>query len=181
MQIEMLDPKLLKPFSKNPKKHPGNQIRMLKKSMREFGFTAPVLIDAANMIVAGHARHVAALDLGLTQIPTIRLDLPYEKAVAYVIADNRLAELAEVDSDLLSEILENVTQIEDFDLESIGYNEDDVKSLFETGDNDDGFKDLSDSIIDTYQVVLNCIDQFEQKKIFDELTGLGYNCQILTL
>ncbi|WP_319508908.1 ParB/Srx family N-terminal domain-containing protein [uncultured Methanolobus sp.] len=70
-----------------PKRHPENQMSALKKSMSEFGWTNPILVTADKMVVAGHARLQAALELGFTEVPVITLDLPYEKAVAYVIAD----------------------------------------------------------------------------------------------
>lgn len=116
----------LKPFAKNPKKHPEKQISYLIKSMREFGYTAPILITADNMIIAGHARYEAAKQIGLAEVPTILIDLPYNKAVAYVIADNQLAKLAEDDEVLLRELLEEVTHIPDFDIEAVGFDTDEV-------------------------------------------------------
>ncbi|MDP2217470.1 MAG: site-specific DNA-methyltransferase [Methanolobus sp.] len=129
MQVQNKPIADLKPFVKNPKKHPENQLSMLKKSMREFGWTNPILIASDNMVVAGHARLQAALELGFTEVPVITLDLPYEKAVAYVIADNRLAELAETDTEMLARLLHEITDIPDFDLEATGYTLDDVDSL----------------------------------------------------
>ena len=91
MEIKQININELKPFVNNPKKHPEGQLSMIKKSISEFGWTNPILVAQDNMVVAGHARLQAALELGFTQVPVITLDLPYEKAVAYVIADNRLA------------------------------------------------------------------------------------------
>lgn len=121
----------LKPFKKNPKKHPEKQINMLKKSMQEFGWTNPILISQGNMIIAGHARYQAAQELGFTEVPTIFIDLPYERAVAYVLADNRLAELAEDDEELMLELLDEVTQIPDFDIESIGFDDSEIDELLD--------------------------------------------------
>lgn len=121
----------LKPFAKNPKKHPESQINMLKKSMSEFGWTNPILVAEDNMVVAGHARLQAAKELNFTEVPVIKLDMPYEKAVAYVIADNQLAELAETDDELMSRLLKDVMDIPDFDFEATGYTLDDLDELIQ--------------------------------------------------
>lgn len=131
MEIQLLPLDQLKPFAKNPNKHPDKQINSLKKSMREFGFTSPILLSQDNMVIAGHARLQAATELGLAEVPTIFIDLPYEKAVAYVIADNQLARLAETDTELMMELLEGVLQIPDFDIEAIGFDLDEVNGLLD--------------------------------------------------
>ena len=129
MEIVYLPIGELKPFQKNPKRHPRRQIDALKKSMETFGYTNPVIINKDNMVVAGHGRLLAAKELGFTEIPTIKLDLPYEKAVAYVLADNRLAELAENDDKLTAEILEMVKDNPDIDMEAVGYNDSEMETL----------------------------------------------------
>lgn len=129
MEIIYKSPSDLKPFQKNPYKHPDKQLNMLKKSMREFGFTSPILVAQNNMILAGHARLEAANQLGLQEVPTIFIDLPYEKAVAYVLADNQLAKLAEEDRDLLAELLQEVSEIPDFDFEATGFELGDLDEL----------------------------------------------------
>jgi DNA modification methylase len=128
MEIVMRNIDELKPFAKNPKKHPEKQIEMLKKSMGEFGFTNPILTSKDDMIIAGHGRMEAAKSIGLTEVPTIMIDLPYEKAVAYVIADNRLAELAEEDSVMLADLLD---EIDDDLMEAVGFSQDDLDELLE--------------------------------------------------
>jgi DNA modification methylase len=97
--------------------------------MQEFGWTNPILVAEDNMVVAGHARLQVATELGFTEVPVIKLDMPYEKAVAYVIADNRLAELAETDNILMEELLSEVIKIPDFDFEATGYSMDDLDAL----------------------------------------------------
>ncbi|MBP2030335.1 DNA modification methylase [Methanohalophilus levihalophilus] len=132
MQVITIPVGELKPFADNPKRHPENQMLALKKSLSEFGWTNPILVTADKMVVAGHARLQAALELGFTEVPVITLDLPYEKAVAYVIADNRLAELAETDTETLAKLLQEIAEIPDFDFEAIGYTLDDVDGLLES-------------------------------------------------
>lgn len=126
MEVELRSIDDIQPFKKNPKVHPQSQIDMIKRSIEEFGWTNPILISQDNMIIAGHGRYKAAQELGLEQVPTIFIDLPYEKAVAYVIADNRLAELAEEDSNMLAELLQD---IDEGLLDAIGFCQDDIDEL----------------------------------------------------
>lgn len=132
MQVITMPVGELRPFTDNPKKHPESQLSMLRKSLSEFGWTNPILVTSDKMVVAGHARLQAALELGLTEVPVITLDLPYEKAVAYVIADNRLAELAETDTEKLAKLLQEIADIPDFDFEATGYTLDVVDDLLES-------------------------------------------------
>ena len=88
---------------RNARTHDPSQVDQLRKSILEFGFTNPVLIDEKDEIIAGHGRVMAALELGLTEVPTIRLDgLTKAQQRAYRLADNRLPLNAGWDVDLLS-------------------------------------------------------------------------------
>jgi hypothetical protein len=92
LSIEYLPTNSLKPCGRNARTHSKYQIRQIADSVREFGFTNPVLVDRNNRIIAGHGRVEAAKLLGLDHVPTIRLDtLIPDQLRAYVIADNRLA------------------------------------------------------------------------------------------
>jgi hypothetical protein len=93
----------LRPAERQTRKHSKKQIQQLAAAIREFGFVNPVLLDTEGRIVAGHGRVEAAKLLGLEQVPTIRLDhLTEAQLKAYRIADNRLAECAEWDRELLA-------------------------------------------------------------------------------
>lgn len=107
----------------NPRTHSEKQIRQIAKSIETFGFTNPVLIDAGGTIIAGHGRVRAAKQLGMETVPTLQLEHLSEAQVrALVIADNRLAELAGWDKDLLTIELQGLTEMDlDFDLEVIGF------------------------------------------------------------
>jgi hypothetical protein len=107
----------------NPRTHTPKQVRQIADSIRTFGFTNPVLVDATGGVIAGHGRVLAARQLGLEAVPTIRLDhLTPEQLRAYVIADNRLAELAGWDQDLLALELQGLAEIDlDFDLTVTGF------------------------------------------------------------
>jgi hypothetical protein len=96
----------LRPNRRNAKKHPSHQILLLAENFKIFGFTQPVIIDEDGMILCGHARYFAALELGLIHLPAIRLsDLSAPLKRALSIADNKLAELGEWDPDILPEEL----------------------------------------------------------------------------
>ena len=97
-----MKPSELIAFKNNSRKHDAEQIERIKKSIVEFGFINPVLIDEDNTIIAGHARVQSAVALSLKEVPTIRVSHLSENQIkAYVIADNRLAELSTWDNEML--------------------------------------------------------------------------------
>ena len=94
MKVEQIPTEKLIPYARNAKKHDAAQVSKLAGSIREFGFNNPVLIDAQNGIIAGHGRVMAAQKLELKDVPCIRLGhLTNTQRRAYILADNRLAEL----------------------------------------------------------------------------------------
>jgi ParB-like chromosome segregation protein Spo0J len=122
--IEQIKTNKLKPYDKNPRTHSATQIERLVESLKEFGFTNPILIDDKYNIIAGHGRLEAAKILGLETVPTIKLDhLSPEQRRAYVIADNQLALNAAWDDDLLQSELNALSEIE-YDLTLLGWGED---------------------------------------------------------
>lgn len=113
--------KELKPYKKNAKKHSKEQVEQIANSIKEFGFTQPVIIDKHNSVVAGHGRILGAKKAGLKQVPTVCLeDLTEEQIKAYRLVDNKLNE-SEWDYSLLDEELENLT--EDIDMDLFGFDE----------------------------------------------------------
>jgi ParB-like chromosome segregation protein Spo0J len=103
LNVEVLPVASLKPYAHNPRTHSAKQLRQIADSIRRFGFTNPVLIDADRGVIAGHGRIAAARLLGIDSVPTIRLDQMTEaEKRAYVIADNKLAENAGWDRELLA-------------------------------------------------------------------------------
>ena len=116
-----IDP--LKTDPNNARQHSAKQIRQIAKSIETFGFNVPVLIDAEGHVIAGHGRLLAAKRLGWTEIPTSRLEhLSETQKKAFMIADNRLAEVAVWDGRLLAEQLKALASVElAFDIETIGF------------------------------------------------------------
>jgi hypothetical protein len=117
------------PFARNSRTHSDEQIAQIASSIREFGWTNPILIDGANGIIAGHGRLAAARKLGMDALPVIVLDhLNEAQKRALVIADNKLALNAGWDFELLSSEIEGLGD-EGFDLSLLGFNEDELAAL----------------------------------------------------
>lgn len=92
----------LKPDPRNARTHPKRQIEQIVRSIREFGFTNPVLVDESNVLIAGHGRLRAAKELGLAEVPTITLaDLTEAQKKALRLADNKIALNAGWDLEIL--------------------------------------------------------------------------------
>ena len=123
LEVETASVSLLKPLPRNPRTHTKKQVRQIAQSIETFGWTNPILIDAEGGVIAGHGRLEAAKLLGIKHVPTIRIENMSEaQKRAYVIADNRLAENAGWDAELLAIELQALTQIElGFDVEITGF------------------------------------------------------------
>ena len=137
LSVEYKSINSLKPYPGNPRTHPKKQIRQIARSIEEYGFTNPILVDGTDWIIAGHARFEAAKLLGLEKIPTIQIDHPNEEQKrALRIADNKIAENAAWDMDILAIELQSLIEIDaDFDITMTG---------FETPEIDLIIKSLSD-------------------------------------
>ncbi len=102
--VEYLPVAALKPNPQNPRVHTAKQIRQIANSIKIFGFNVPVLVDSHLQVIAGHGRVLACELLGISEVPTIRLEHLSEHQIrAFTIADNRLTENAEWDNRLLGE------------------------------------------------------------------------------
>ncbi len=129
MKVEQLPTEKLIPYARNTRTHSDEQVAQIAASIREFGFTNPILIDAQDGIIAGHGRVMAARKLGLTEVPCIRLaHLSEAQRRAYVIADNKLALNAGWDEELLAVELADLREM-DFDLGLTGFDEDELNAL----------------------------------------------------
>lgn len=116
----------LHPYERNPRRMSEKGMAKLRESLRRFGFTAPILAQrGTGMIVAGHQRYKAALAEGYDRVPVVWLDLSHEEAVAYNLADNRLAEEAEWDDDKLAQVLAEL-QGAGIDLTITGFDTDEL-------------------------------------------------------
>jgi DNA modification methylase len=119
----------LVPYARNARTHSEAQVAQIAGSIREFGFTNPVLIDAADGIIAGHGRVMAARALGLSDVPCIRLaHLTETQRRAYVLADNRIALNSGWDADMLALEVDSLIG-DDFDLSLLGFDDAELAAL----------------------------------------------------
>jgi ParB-like chromosome segregation protein Spo0J len=117
------------PFARNPRTHSEEQINQIAASIREFSWTNPVLIDPVGVIIAGHARVLAARKLQMTEVPVIVLSgLSEEQRRGLVIADNQLAVNAGWDEEMLRLELAEL-QASDFDLELLGFSDEELEKF----------------------------------------------------
>ena len=131
MQIEQLKTEDLLSYARNSRTHPEAQVDQIAASIKEFGFTNPVLIDGDGQIIAGHGRVMAARKLKLSEVPCIRLiHLTETQKKAYVIADNKLALNAGWDDELLALEIEDLKE-ENFDLSLLGFTQDELDDIAE--------------------------------------------------
>ena len=128
-KLNMAAVKDLIPYARNTRTHSDEQVNQIVSSIKEFGFTNPVLIDEQNMIIAGHGRVMAANKLKLKKIPTISLNyLTEAQKKAYIIADNRLALNAGWDEDMLKVELEELNDLE-FDISLLGFEDKEIEEM----------------------------------------------------
>jgi hypothetical protein len=129
------------PYVNNARTHGDAQITQIISSIKEFGFTNPVLTDGEDGIIAGHGRIMAAKKMGLEEVPTIELShLSPAQKKAYILADNRLAELSGWDTELLKIEFEGLNDM-GFDTELLGF--EDFEGLVQEGE-ETSEQDLSD-------------------------------------
>ena len=141
MEIKMIKVEELKPYENNPRFN-DDAVEYVANSIKEFGFKVPIVIDKDNVIVAGHTRYKASMELGLEEVPCIIADdLTDEQIKAYRLADNKVSEKSEWNLELLNEELEEILNInmdefgflkrEEVDVENI-----DVDEYFEDESNE---------------------------------------------
>ena len=170
--MQIIDKKIgeIKPYEKNPRKN-DNAVDAVASSISQFGFKNPIVIDGNNVIICGHTRYKAAQKLGLDVVPCVVADdLTDEQIKAYRLADNKVSELAEWDIDLLGEELDGIF---DIDMSDFGFD----LSEEEPPERED----LSGKVGETYEVIIECVNEIEQEQIYNKLIGDGYSCRVLTL
>ena len=157
-KIELWELERLQPYEKNAREHSEKQIAQIAASIVEFGFLNPILVDSSDGFVAGHGRLSAAKELALEVVPVVVLDhLTENQKKAYILVDNKLAENATWNEELLAEEVIKLN-LQDFDLNILGWTENELKEIMEYEDDfDDGINatDGSDELdqADTMVVV----------------------------
>lgn len=141
------------PYVRNARTHSDAQIAQIAASIREFGFTNPVLVDGDNGIIAGHGRVLAARKLGMDKVPCIELShLSDRQKRAYVLADNKLALNAGWDDELLALELGDLRDL-DFDLDLTGFGADELGRLLysDAGESPTDFDEYGEDIETEHQ------------------------------
>ena len=165
-------------YKGNPRVHSDIQIERLVNSLKEFGFTNPVLVDDTGNVIAGHGRIAAAKKIGLETVPTITLShLSEDQRKAYIIADNQLALNSSWDDDLLKKELE---KLEDngFDLSLLGWGDDiptfaDDPDYGSLEDFDDPTSELANDVMKAIQIEFRPEDYEEAKEVVAEARKKG--------
>jgi len=131
VQIKTVSVEKLIPYVRNSRTHSDGQVAQIAASIKEFGWTNPILVDGESGVIAGHGRLLAARKLGQKEVPVIELKhMTESQKRAYVIADNQLAMNAGWDTTLLSLELADLKEV-GFDLEILGFKPEDLKTFTE--------------------------------------------------
>lgn len=167
IQITYRNIRDLKPYKKNAKKHPKEQVERIANSIKEFGFTQPVIIDKNKCVVAGHGRILGAKKAGLKQVPTVMLEeLTEEQIKAYRLVDNKLNE-SEWDYNLLDEELENLT--EDVDMDLFGFEFDEIEE-------EEQKKKVEFEVKKENKIIITCKTKRQTEDLYKRLIEEGYSC-----
>lgn len=175
MQEQIIYKKIseLKNNPNNPRKN-DNAVDTVAKSIQKYGFRNPLIVDDAGIVWCGNTRLKAAKKLKLKEVPCIVVnDLTEQQMTELALLDNKTNEIAEWDTDMLSDILKSV-DLSEFDLD---WNVDDV---LETPNEIDR-KDISDTVQSQYELIVDCEDENNLEKLYNEMTQRGYQCKISTL
>lgn len=167
LKIKQMDVESLIPYAANSRTHSDAQIAQIAASIKEFGWTNPILIDGDDTIIAGHGRLLAARKLGMDKVPTIVIDhLSKAQQRALVIADNQLALNAGWDIGLLKAELEDLN-IEGFNLELLGFDERELGNFFLDPNFEPGTEDEQgklDQLEPKFIICPNCQHEFDSRE-----------------
>ena len=179
-RIERRPIEALIPYARNSRTHSDEQIAQIAASMREWGWTNPVLVDEDGGIIAGHGRVMAARKLGMTEVPVIvAAGWTEAQKRAYVIADNKLALNAGWDFEVLEAEIRALEE-EDFNLKLLGFNEKELEAIIDlegaddVGDDDEP-KDESRNLL-----LIECVSERELETLFEELQGRGLKVKVMS-
>jgi hypothetical protein len=154
------------PYARNSRTHSDQQILQIAASIKEWGWTIPVLIDENNGIIAGHGRILAARKLGIETVPVITAEGWSEaKKRAYVIADNKLALNADWDNELLATEISDL-KLENYNIDLLGFSDDELQAVMADQDKD---IDIDEEEIYTKKVDTPCYEPSENKPILRDL------------
>ena len=166
------------PYENNPRKN-DEAVEYVKNSIKEFGFKVPIVIDEGGVIIAGHTRYKASMELGLNEVPCIIAnDLNEEQIKAFRLVDNKVSEKAEWDFNMLGEELAELDiDMEQFGFESLDINEEDFGTEFNLKDGDrEPIQTMSITLSDDQADTINeAISKMKQTDTFKNYEGINQN------
>jgi hypothetical protein len=185
------DPGELIPYSKNARTH-DSEIEFLCNSIKAHGFDAShaIGVDKNMVIIHGHGRRLAAMKLGMKEVPVVvRSDLSDEQVMAFRLADNKVSDMSGWDFDLLDQELAFLKDM-DFDMTQFGFEDfsrfEEPEPAYDEDDDEDETIVVAESskrenggAIESYRLIIECKDAKEQKALFEELDNRGFYCQMM--
>ncbi len=144
MEIQLLDIRQVRPYHRNPRKN-DKAVEAVKQSIRDYGFNSPIVVDKKHVIIAGHTRYKALLEMKFEKVPCVVLDIDEKKAKEYRIADNKTSELSDWDMDNLIPELREIGSLEDM---QIYFASVDVEDLIKESIGSMNFADITQEDVD---------------------------------
>lgn len=163
----------LQPYENNPRKN-DTAVPYVAESIKRYGFKVPIIIDKDGVIVAGHTRYLASIELGLETVPCIIADdLTEEQIKEFRLVDNKVAEFAGWDFPMLEVELDSLVDFDptDFQFPELSVVDTDTDSESESHFN----------YTEQYGVIVICGNEAEQEKVYDSLTAEGYECKVVSV
>jgi hypothetical protein len=171
MTIEQLPISTLSPDPANARRHPQRNLDQIKASLKRFGQQKPIVVDSNNIVRAGNGTLSAAIALGWTTIAAVRSDLVKTELTAYAITDNRSAELAQWDMEILSTTLVNP------EIGDVGFLPIEIDKMIGRP-----MEDLTNQSLppEKWLIVVTCKDENDQAELLERFATDGIKCKAIT-
>ena len=177
MKIQRIEIAKLSGDPANARKHGEQNIATIVASLKRFGQQKPIVIDSSDCVRAGNGTLEAARSMGWTHLDCVRTNLTGSDAIAYAIADNRTAELAEWDDDVLAATLNGLLADDPDLLNAAGFNEDELDKMLSPEVSDE---ESQVDLVSKLEIVVTCDSETDQQTVFVMLEKEGYKCRVLT-
>ena len=181
MKITTVNIDTLTPDPNNARRHDERNIAAIRDSLARFGQQKPLVVDKDGVVVAGSGTLESAKQLGWKKIKIVRSSLSGASRTAYAVADNRTAELATWEDEMLAQSLAEVRADEGIDELATGFSDREIEALLARKDDGDGDDGRQKTIGESFTVMVECADESEQRAVFEEMKGKGFKCRVLTM
>ncbi len=177
LQVKLIKLSELSPDPANLRKHPKRNLEGIAASLKRFGQQKPIVVDKNGIVVAGNGTFLAAKKLGWASIAAIKTELEGAEAIAYAIADNQMATMAEWDEEALAKTLNSL----DLDLqEAAGFIQSDIEELLGKV-MEGGAGETSVEIQGVHEVAVSCEDERDQRELYGRMKSEGRKCRVVTI